>query len=148
MNRTVIFKLLWLILIRGDIAYAAKELNRDMIAPTIQSVANLKHLLRYLIGTKMWYLRLRPSYQLSDGNYSLDVSIYTVSDWAGYSKIRKSISGSIVNILGYNMVSEHFQDPSYIGILKWSCMRLDKECQKHCFFGQYCLKQNCQRRSL
>ena len=119
MNRTAIFKLLWLILIRGDIAYATKELSRDMIAPTIQSVANLKHLLRYLIGTKMWDLRLCPSYQLSDGNYSLDVSIYTDSDWAGCSKIRKSISGSIVNIFGYNMVSEHFQDPRYIGIFEW-----------------------------
>ena len=66
--RTAVGKLLWLALIRGDIAYATKELSRDVTAPTMQSVAKLKHLLRYLNGTKMCVLRLRPSYQLSDGN--------------------------------------------------------------------------------
>ena len=107
--RTAVGKLLWLALIRGDIAYATKELSRDVTAPTVQSVAKLKQLLRYLIGTKMCVLRLRPSYQLSDGNCSLDVNVYVDSDWAadwaGCSKTRKSTSGSTVNILGCNMVS-------------------------------------------
>ena len=106
--RTAVGKLLWLALIRGDIAYATKELSRDVTAPTMQSVAKLKHLLRYLIGTKMCVLRLRPSYQLSDGNCSLDVNVYVDSDWAGCSKTRmtrKSTSGSTVNVLGCNMVS-------------------------------------------
>ena len=58
--RTAVGKLLWLALIRGDIAYATKELSRDVIAPPIQSAAKLKHLLRYLVGTKMCVLRLRP----------------------------------------------------------------------------------------
>ena len=98
--RTAVGKLLWLALIRGDIAYATKELSRDVTAPTMQSVAKFKHLLRYLIGTKMCVLRLRPSYQLSDGSCSLDVN-----DWAGRSKTRKSTSGSTVNKLGCNMVS-------------------------------------------
>ena len=53
----------------------------------------------------MCVLRLRPSYQLSDGNCSLDVNVYVDSDWAGRSKTRKSTSGSTVNILGCNMVS-------------------------------------------
>ena len=73
--RTAVGKLLWLALIRGDIAYATKELSRDVTAPTMQSVAKLKHLLRYLNGTKMCVLRMRPSYQLSDGNCSLDVNV-------------------------------------------------------------------------
>ena len=38
--RTAVGKLLWLALIRGDIAYATKELSRDVTAPTMQSVAN------------------------------------------------------------------------------------------------------------
>ena len=103
--RTAVGKLLWLALIRGDIAYATKELSRDVTAPTIQSLAKLKHLLRYLIGTKMCVLSLHPSYQLSDGNCSLDVNVYVDSDWAGCLKTRKSTSGSTVNILGCNMVS-------------------------------------------
>ena len=103
--RTAVGKLFWLALTRGDIAYATKELSRDVTAPTMRSVAKLKHLLRYLIGTNMCVLRLRPSYQLSDGNCSLDVNVYVDSDWAGCSKTRKSTSGSTVNILGCNMVS-------------------------------------------
>ena len=53
----------------------------------------------------MCVLRLRPSYQLSDGNCSLDVNVYVDSDWAGCSKTRKSTSGSTVAVLGCNMVS-------------------------------------------
>ena len=68
-----------------------------MTAPTMQSVAKLLHLLLYLIGTKMCVMRLRPSYQLSDGNCSLDVNVYVDSDWAGCSKTGKSTSGSTVN---------------------------------------------------
>ena len=39
--RTAVGKLLWLALIRGDIAYATKELSRDVTGPTMQSVAKL-----------------------------------------------------------------------------------------------------------
>ncbi|CAE7666480.1 unnamed protein product [Symbiodinium sp. CCMP2592] len=35
--RTAVGKLLWLALVRGDIAYATKELSRDVTAPTMQS---------------------------------------------------------------------------------------------------------------
>ena len=103
--RTAVGKLLWLALVRGDIAYAVKELSRDVTAPTMQSVAKCKHLLRYLIGTKMCVLRLRPSYQLANGNCAVDINVYVDSDWAGCSKTRKSTSGSTVNVLGCNVVS-------------------------------------------
>ena len=76
-----------------------------MTAPTMQSVAKCKHLLRYLIGTRMCVLRLRPSYQLANGNCALDINVYVDSDWAGCSKTRKSTSGSTVNVLGCNVVS-------------------------------------------
>ena len=84
--RTAVGKLLWLALVRGDIAYATKELSRDVTAPTMQSVAKCKHLLRYLIGTRMCVLRLRPSYQLANGNCAVDINVYVDSDWAGCSK--------------------------------------------------------------
>ena len=103
--RTAVGKLLWLALVRGDIAYATKELSRDVTAPTMQSVAKCKHLLRYLIGTRMCVLRLRPSYQLANGNCAVDINVYVDSDWAGCSKTRKSTSGSTVNVLGCNVVS-------------------------------------------
>ena len=50
--RTAVGKLLWLALIRPDMSYATKELSRDLTAPTNQSLLKLKHLLRYLAGTK------------------------------------------------------------------------------------------------
>ena len=103
--RTAVGELLWLALVRGDIAYATKELSRDVTAPTMQSVAKCKHLLRYLIGTRMCVLRLRPSYQLANGNCAVDINVYVDSDWAGCSKKRKSTSGSTVNVLGCNVVS-------------------------------------------
>ena len=104
----------------------------------------LKHLLRYLIGTKMCVLRLRPSYQLSDGNCSLDVNVYVDSDWAGCSKTRKSTSGSTVNVLGCNMVGAARTQ----GTLALSSMRLVKECRKLCSFGQCCLKPDWRRKSV
>ena len=103
--RTAVGKLLWLALVRGDIVYATKELSRDVTAPTMQSVAKCKHLLRYLIGTRMCVLRLRPSYQLANGNCAVGINVYVDSDWAGCSKTRKSTSGSTVNVLGCNVVS-------------------------------------------
>ena len=103
--RTAVGKLLWLALVRGDIAYVTKELSRDVTAPTMQSVAKCKHLLRYLIGTRMCALRLRPSYQLANGNCAVDINVYVDCDWAGCSKTRKSTSGSTVNVLGCNVVS-------------------------------------------
>ena len=103
--RTAVGKLLWLALVRGDIAYATKELRRDVTAPTMQSVAKCKHLLRYLISTRMCVLRLRPSYHLANGNCAVDINVYVDSDWAGCSKTRKSTSGSTVNVLGCNVVS-------------------------------------------
>ena len=75
--RTAVGKLL-----KGDLAYAIKELSRDVTAPPMQSVAKCRHLLQYLIGTGMCVLSLRPSYQVADGNCDIDVNVYVDSDWA------------------------------------------------------------------
>ena len=131
--RTAVGKLLWLALVRGDIAYATKELSRDVTAPTMQSVAKRKHLLRYLIGTRMCVLRLRPSYQLANGNCAVDINVYVDSDWAGCSKTRKSTSGTHC---------EHWLCP----LVKRSCMRLVKECLRHCLSDQCCWNQSWRRR--
>ena len=45
-------KLMWLSTTRPDVTYATKELARGMANPTQEHLANLKHLLRYLLGTK------------------------------------------------------------------------------------------------
>ena len=43
-RRTAVGLLLWLALVRGDMVYVTKELNREVTAPTLQSIAKCKHL--------------------------------------------------------------------------------------------------------
>ena len=102
--RTAVGKLLWLAFVRPDCSYAVKELSRDGKAPTQESLAKLKHLLRYLAGTKQSVLRLRPSQMLADWKTTIDVVGFVDSDWAGCSKTRKSTSGSTIQVLGCDIV--------------------------------------------
>ena len=93
-------KLLWLALLRIDIQYSTKELSRALTAPTLEDLAKLKHLLKYLSGTKDYVLTIRPALRLSSTNTTLDLSAYCDSDWAGCNKTRKSTSGVVVSLLG------------------------------------------------
>ena len=102
--RTAVGKLLWLAFVRPDCSYAVKELSRDVKGPTIESLAKLKHLLRYLAGTKGYVLRIKPTHMLSDWTSSMDIVCYVDSDWAGCSKTRKSTSGSIAQVLGCDVI--------------------------------------------
>ena len=97
--RTAVGKLLWLAFVRPDCSYAVKELNRDVKSNTFESLAKLKHLLRYLSGSKPSVLRLRPSQTLSGWKRVLGIQCFADSDWAGCSQTRQSTSGSIVQVL-------------------------------------------------
>jgi len=95
----IIGKLLRLALIRPDIAYATKELTRDLTAPTTESITKVKCLLRYIAGTKDHCQRLCPNVTLESSNCTLDLDCYVDSDWAGCRRTRKSTSGTVVQIL-------------------------------------------------
>ena len=97
--RAIVGKLLWLALIRPDIAYATKELTRDLTAPTTESITKVKCLLRYIAGTKDHCQRLCPNVTLESSNCTLDLDCYVKSDWAGCKSTRKSTSGTVVQIL-------------------------------------------------
>ena len=97
--RAIVGKLLWLALIRPDIAYATKELTRDLTAPTTESITKVKCLLRYIAGTKDHCQRLCPNVTLESSNCTLDLDCYIKSDWAGCKSTRKSTSGTVVQIL-------------------------------------------------
>ena len=58
--RKLVGQLLWLSNLRGDITYAIKELSRGLASPTTDHWAKLKHLLRYLSGTKDYVQELCP----------------------------------------------------------------------------------------
>ena len=96
--------MLWLAFVRPDCSDAVKELSRDVKSPTLESLAKLKHLLRYIVGTKQSVLRLRPSQMLADWRCTLDIACYVDSDWAGCSRTRKSTSGSTVQVLDCDVI--------------------------------------------
>jgi hypothetical protein len=98
-------KLLWLAHIRTDIQFAVKELSRTLGSPTLEDFAKLKHLAKYLIGTKDFGLHLHPSIQLTSTHTILDLDVYCDSDWAGCHKTRKSTSGVVVTLLGSTVFS-------------------------------------------
>ena len=97
--RAIVGRLLWLALIRPDIAYATKELTRDLTAPATESITKVKCLLRFIAGTKDHCQRLCPNVTLGSSNCTLDLDCYVKSDWAGCRSTRKSTSGTVVQIL-------------------------------------------------
>ena len=67
--RRIVGKLQWLAYIRPDMAYAIKELARSIQQPCIRDQRKLKHLIRYLAGTKHYTFNIKPSLRI-DKNYS------------------------------------------------------------------------------
>ena len=101
--RRIVGKLLWLTCVRNDIMFAVKELSRGLQAPTLHDQAKLKHLLRYLVGTKDIVEVIRPKLRLSDEVKCIDINTFVDSDWAGCEATRKSASGMALCVLGVNL---------------------------------------------
>ena len=103
--RKLVGQLLWLSNLRADIMYAIKELSRGLASLTTDRWAKLRHLLRYLSGTKSYVQDLCPKLRLSEKESSLDVHTYVDSDWAGDPDSRRSTSGVDTYLLGVNLQS-------------------------------------------
>jgi hypothetical protein len=98
MYRSIVGKIQWMVPLRPDIAFMAKELSRTLQQPTTASFHDLKHLLRYLRGTEDIQFKICPKLQMKIGA-STDLHAYTDSDWAGCRSTRKSTSGGIIYFL-------------------------------------------------
>ena len=85
--------------------YAVKELSRGLSAPTSEHEAKVKHLLKYLAGTKNIEQKLQPTLSLSPQHKAIDINIYVDSDWAGCHDTRRSTSGVSLFVLGANILS-------------------------------------------
>ena len=103
--RRAVGQLLWLSSVRPDIMYAVKELSRGLSAPTSEHEAKVKHLLKYLAGTKNFEQKLQPTLSLSPQHKAIDINIYVDSDWAGCHDTRRSTSGVSLFVLGANILS-------------------------------------------
>ena len=103
--RRVVGQLLWLCNVRPDIMFAVKELSRGLSAPTSEHECKVKHLLRFLAGTKHFTQQLRPTLTLSPQHKGLDIQVFVDSDWAGCHETRRSTSGVSLFVLGANILS-------------------------------------------
>ncbi|CAN1217133.1 Uncharacterized mitochondrial protein AtMg00810 [Linum perenne] len=95
--RQILGGLQYLHMTRPDIAYATNKLAQAMHSPTNTHWTQLKRVLRYLKGTSMHGIHIKPC-------TSHSLSIYTDADWAGDSIDRRSTS-AYVAYLGSNIVS-------------------------------------------
>ena len=102
--RRVVGKLQWMTYSRPDICYATKELARDLTAPTVHSLQKLKHVFRYLQGTRSLNYIARPASMPTQKEIQIDV--YTDADWAGCPATRKSTTGFVIQVAAGNTV--HF----------------------------------------
>ena len=103
--RRVVGQLLWLCNVRPDIAFAVKELSRGLSAPTSEHECKVKHLLRFLAGTKHFTQQVRPTLTRSQQHKGLDIHVFVDSDWAGCHETRRSTSGVLLFVLGANILS-------------------------------------------
>ena len=92
--RRVVGQLLWLSNLRCDIMYAVKELSKGLTGPTGDHFAKLKHLVKYLSGTKTFVQQLRPNVKLSTQHKGIDIKLFC-RQWLGWrtQTSRKSTSG-------------------------------------------------------
>ena len=97
--RRSVGKLQWMTYTRPDISYATKELARALQQPTTADQQKLKHLLRYIKGTKDYKQIIRPTVKLP-AKAIPDINVYVDSDWAGCPTTRKSTTGFIISLLG------------------------------------------------
>ena len=84
---------------RPGISYATKELARSLTAPTTADQQKLKHLLRYLQGTKQHRQIIRPTVKIQ-ASATPDLNVYVDSDWEGCSTARRSTTGFVITLLG------------------------------------------------
>ena len=66
--RRAVGKLQWMTYTRPDTCYATKVQARDLTAPTAHSLQKLKHLLRYLQGTRSLNYIVRPASMPTQGD--------------------------------------------------------------------------------
>ena len=97
--RRAVGKLQWMTYTRPDISYATKELARALQQPTAAGQQKLKHILRYITGTKHYKQIIRPTVKIP-AKAIPDLNAFVDSDWAGCPTTRKSTTGFIITLLG------------------------------------------------
>jgi hypothetical protein len=84
---------------RPEISYATKELARALQQPTTADQQKMKHLLRYIKGTKHYKQNSRPRAKIP-AKAIPDLNVFEDSDWAGFPTTRRSTTGFVITLPG------------------------------------------------
>lgn len=98
-SRRVVGKLLWVVPLRPDLSYVAKELSRTLSSPTEDDFAMLKHIIRYLKRTKDHRISIVPK-NIADTDVTFDVTTSVYSDGPGCTTTRTSTTGRTITVRG------------------------------------------------
>eukprot|EP00971_Amphidinium_carterae_P114133 2261831-Amphidinium_carterae.1 len=98
--RTTMGQLLWVSRLRPDISFSTKELARHLHHPCQQNMSQLKHLLRYISGTKGYTIQLQPKapQTTQQGLLPLTINTFSDSDWASCVSTRMSTSSFVTTL--------------------------------------------------
>ena len=80
---------------RADVQFAAKEVCREMAKPTRSSWRKQKRVARYLVDKPEVVFK----YPYQEG--SMEIKVFTDSDWAGCRTTRESTSGGVILLGGH-----------------------------------------------
>ena len=83
---------------RPDIANATRELSKVMNNPTPAATKELKRVIKYVLDTSDYGLKMEPKNLNDDGVF--DVLLYSDSDWAGDKETRISVTGFCIFVQG------------------------------------------------
>jgi transposase InsO family protein len=103
--RTIVCSLLWITYTRPDISFAVGQLARFMDNPGRAHYHALKHVLKYLSGTRHYALVLRPS----SSKLGPILRGYSDSDYAGDCDTRRSTTGYAFMIGSGAICRSHLQ---------------------------------------
>jgi hypothetical protein len=87
---------------RPDISNAVPELSKMMSGATDAAFKELKRVIKFVLDTKTYGLRVQPKLVGDDTQWTM--TVFTDSDWAGNKDNRISIIGYIIFLLGASIL--------------------------------------------
>lgn len=110
---------------RSDTQYAVKELSRAMSNPTSQDMSRLRRLGRFLKGKPRAVTEF--GYRTAKVDGTINIDVYTDTDFADCARTRKSTSGGIIKVNGHtvkmwsttqNVIAVSSAEAEYYGLVK------------------------------
>lgn len=83
---------------RPDISNTVRELSKCMDGANPEAFKEMKRVIKFLLNTKTYGLKLNPKMDIKDEEWSM--TVYTDSNWAGDKDNRRSVSGYIIFLKG------------------------------------------------